>query len=237
MMERVVRDRSRLQCGAGSRWPASSQGGRSASSTRRACRRGWRPADVARCRWPGVAATVAAVQRFLARVDDGRPFRVVAAATSAVRDAPQCASTDRPAASRRRHRGRGARVGGRSAPRRHRRAEQPSMPRCGGGGSGRRQPAAHHGPRRRDRAGGEPAAGRGARHPSVPAPRPSRRLGDRRAAPPRARALATPCGRRQARRPAGRTRRHRAHAGPRVPAGRPRAANRDPRPRRSTGRR
>jgi exopolyphosphatase/guanosine-5'-triphosphate,3'-diphosphate pyrophosphatase len=36
----------------------------------------------------GVAATVAAVQRFLARVDDGRPLRVVAAATSAVRDAP-----------------------------------------------------------------------------------------------------------------------------------------------------
>ncbi len=36
----------------------------------------------------GVAATVAAVRRFLARVDDGRPVRVVAAATSAVRDAP-----------------------------------------------------------------------------------------------------------------------------------------------------
>jgi exopolyphosphatase/guanosine-5'-triphosphate,3'-diphosphate pyrophosphatase len=36
----------------------------------------------------GVAATVAAVRRFLARVDDGRPLRVVAAATSAVRDAP-----------------------------------------------------------------------------------------------------------------------------------------------------
>ena len=36
----------------------------------------------------GVAATVAAVQRFLARVDDGRPLRVVAGATSAVRDAP-----------------------------------------------------------------------------------------------------------------------------------------------------
>ena len=35
----------------------------------------------------GVAATVAAVRRFLARVDDGRPLRVVAAATSAVRDA------------------------------------------------------------------------------------------------------------------------------------------------------
>ena len=36
----------------------------------------------------GVAATVAAVRRFLKRVDDGRPLRVVAAATSAVRDAP-----------------------------------------------------------------------------------------------------------------------------------------------------
>ena len=36
----------------------------------------------------GVAATVAAVGRFLKRVDDGRPLRVVAAATSAVRDAP-----------------------------------------------------------------------------------------------------------------------------------------------------
>jgi exopolyphosphatase/guanosine-5'-triphosphate,3'-diphosphate pyrophosphatase len=36
----------------------------------------------------GVAATLTAVQRFLARVDDGRPLRVVAAATSAVRDAP-----------------------------------------------------------------------------------------------------------------------------------------------------
>jgi len=36
----------------------------------------------------GVAATVGAVQRFLARVDDGRPLRVVAAATAAVRDAP-----------------------------------------------------------------------------------------------------------------------------------------------------
>jgi exopolyphosphatase/guanosine-5'-triphosphate,3'-diphosphate pyrophosphatase len=36
----------------------------------------------------GVAAPLAAVQRFLARVDDGRPLRVVAAATSAVRDAP-----------------------------------------------------------------------------------------------------------------------------------------------------
>jgi exopolyphosphatase/guanosine-5'-triphosphate,3'-diphosphate pyrophosphatase len=36
----------------------------------------------------GVASTVAAVRRFLERVDDGRPLRVVAAATSAVRDAP-----------------------------------------------------------------------------------------------------------------------------------------------------
>src|SRR5262245_9141695 len=36
----------------------------------------------------GVAATVAAVRRFLDRIDDGRPVRVVAAATSAVRDAP-----------------------------------------------------------------------------------------------------------------------------------------------------
>ena len=36
----------------------------------------------------GVASTVAAVRRFLSRVDDGRPLRVVAAATSAVRDAP-----------------------------------------------------------------------------------------------------------------------------------------------------
>ncbi len=35
----------------------------------------------------GVAATVTAVRRFLERVDDGRPVRVVAAATSAVRDA------------------------------------------------------------------------------------------------------------------------------------------------------
>jgi len=35
-----------------------------------------------------VAATVAATRRFLGRVDDGRPFRVVAIATSAVRDAP-----------------------------------------------------------------------------------------------------------------------------------------------------
>ena len=36
----------------------------------------------------GVAATIAAVRRFIRRVDDGRPLRVVAAATSAVRDAP-----------------------------------------------------------------------------------------------------------------------------------------------------
>jgi len=36
----------------------------------------------------GVASTVAAVRHFLARVDDGRPLRIVAAATSAVRDAP-----------------------------------------------------------------------------------------------------------------------------------------------------
>src|SRR5262245_56634164 len=36
----------------------------------------------------GVAATVAAAERFLALVDDGRPVRIVAAATSAVRDAP-----------------------------------------------------------------------------------------------------------------------------------------------------
>ena len=95
----------------------------------------------------GVAATVAAVRRFLARVDDGRPLRVVAAATSAVRDA------------RNAHRliGRLRRVadievevlgvGGRGSPRRHRRVEQPSIPGCGGDGSGRRQPAAHHGPR------------------------------------------------------------------------------------------
>jgi exopolyphosphatase/guanosine-5'-triphosphate,3'-diphosphate pyrophosphatase len=36
---------------------------------------------------PAIRATVAATRRFLARVDDGRPLRVVAIATSAVRDA------------------------------------------------------------------------------------------------------------------------------------------------------
>jgi exopolyphosphatase / guanosine-5'-triphosphate,3'-diphosphate pyrophosphatase len=35
-----------------------------------------------------IVATVAATRRFLGRVDDGRPLRVVAIATSAVRDAP-----------------------------------------------------------------------------------------------------------------------------------------------------